>query len=204
MTFTSLLIFAAALFVAAGSPGPSIAALVARVISKGFRDVFPFLLAMWIGEGIWLSFAVFGLAVVAQTFHAAFVAVKWAGVAYLAYLAWKMWTAPVEAKAGELPKEDSPLRLFLAGMAVTLGNPKIMMFYLALLPTIIDLASVTVIGWLELTLTMAVVLVAIDLAWVVAAAQARKLLKSKRAMKIANRVSAATMAGAAAAIAARS
>jgi threonine/homoserine/homoserine lactone efflux protein len=79
-----------------------------------------------------------------------------------------------------------------------------MMFYLALLPTIIDLASVTVIGWLELTLTMAVVLVAIDLAWVVAAAQARKLLKSKRAMKIANRVSAATMAGAAAAIAARS
>jgi threonine/homoserine/homoserine lactone efflux protein len=204
VTFTSLLIFAASLFVAAGSPGPSIAALVARVISKGFRDVFPFLLAMWIGEGIWLSFAVFGLAVVAQTFHAAFVAVKWAGVAYLAYLAWKMWTAPVEAKAGELPKEDSPLRLFLAGMAVTLGNPKIMMFYLALLPTINDLASVTVKGWLELTLTMAVVLVAIDLAWVVAAAQARKLLKSKRAMKIANRVSAATMAGAAAAIAARS
>lgn len=89
-------------------------------------------------------------------------------------------------------------------MAVTLGNPKIMMFYLALLPTIIDLASVTVVGWVELTLTMAVVLVAIDLAWVLAAAQARKLLKSKRAMKIANRVSAGTMAGAAAAIAARS
>lgn len=204
MTFTSLLIFAAALFVAAGSPGPSIAALVARVISKGFRDVFPFLLAMWIGEAIWLSFAVFGLAMVAQTFHAAFVAVKWAGVAYLAYLAWKMWTAPVEAKTGELPKEDSPLKLFFAGMAVTLGNPKIMMFYLALLPTIIDIASVTVVGWLELTLTMAVVLVAIDLAWVLAAAQARKLLKSTRAMKIANRISAATMAGAAAAIAARS
>jgi len=204
VTFTSLLIFAAALFVAAGSPGPSIAALVARVISKGFRDVFPFLLAMWVGEGIWLSFAVFGLAVVAQTFHAAFVAVKWAGVAYLAYLAWKMWTAPVEAKTGELPKDDSPLKLFLAGMSVTLGNPKIMMFYLALLPTIIDLASVSVVGWLELTLTMAVVLVAIDLAWVLAAAQARKLLKSTRAMKIANRISAATMAGAAAAIAARS
>lgn len=204
MTFTSLLIFAAALFVAAGSPGPSIAALVARVISKGFRDVFPFLLAMWIGEAIWLSFAVFGLAMVAQTFHAAFVAVKWVGVAYLAYLAWKMWTAPVEAKTGELPKEDSPLKLFFAGMAVTLGNPKIMMFYLALLPTIIDIASVTVVGWLELTLTMAVVLVAIDLAWVLAAAQARKLLKSRRAMKIANRISAATMAGAAAAIAARS
>ncbi len=203
MELTSLLIFAGALFVAAGSPGPSIAALVARVISKGFRDVLPFLAAMWIGEAIWLSLAVFGLAFVAQTFHFAFVIVKWAGVAYLAYLAWKMWTAPVAVRDGDMPREDTPFRLFFAGMAVTLGNPKIMMFYLALLPTIIDLASVTLVGWLELTLTMAVVLIAIDAVWVIAAAQARKLLKSQRAMKIANRVSATTMAGAAAAIATR-
>ncbi len=89
-------------------------------------------------------------------------------------------------------------------MAVTLGNPKIMMFYLALLPTIIDLASVTMLGWMELTVTMAVVLIVIDFAWILAAAQARRLLKSPRAMRIANRVSAGTMAGAAAAIAARS
>jgi threonine/homoserine/homoserine lactone efflux protein len=203
MELTSLLIFAGALLVAAGSPGPSIAALVARVISKGFRDVLPFLAAMWIGEAIWLSLAVFGLAVVAQTFHLAFVIVKWAGVAYLTYLAWKMWTAPVAVRDGEMPREDSATKLFFAGMAVTLGNPKIMMFYLALLPTIIDLASVSVVGWIELTLTMAIVLIAIDVAWVVAAAQARRLLKSRRAMKIANRVSATTMAGAAAAIAAR-
>jgi len=200
---TSLLIFAGALLVAAGSPGPSIAALVARVISKGFRDVLPFLAAMWIGEAIWLSLAVFGLAIVAQSFHLAFVVVKWLGVAYLVYLAWKMWTAPVEAREGEMPRQDSAVRLFAAGMAVTLGNPKIMMFYLALLPTIIDLASVTVVGWLELTLTMAAVLVAIDLCWVFAAAHARKLLRSQQAMRIANRVSATTMAGAAAAIAVR-
>lgn len=204
MTFTSLLIFAGALLVAAGSPGPSIAALVARVISKGFRDVFPFLAAMWIGEAIWLSMAVFGLAFVAQTFHLAFVIVKWVGVAYLAYLAWKMWTAPVAVGDSGMPSEDSPAKLFLAGMAVTLGNPKIMMFYLALLPTIIDLGSVTMLGWAELTLTMALVLIAVDLGWVLAAAQARKLLRSERAMRIANRISAVTMGGAAAAIAARS
>ena len=204
MDLSSLLIFAAALVVAAGSPGPSIAALVARVIAKGWRDVLPFLAAMWIGEAIWLSLAVFGLAFVAQTFHLAFVIVKWLGVAYLVFLAWKMWTAPVAVRDSELPAKDSPAKLFFAGMAVTLGNPKIMMFYLALLPTIIDLASVSLVGWVELTATMAVVLIAVNLAWVVAASQARKLLKSKRAMKIANRVSATTMAGAAAAIAARS
>ena len=203
MSLSALLIFAAALFVAAGSPGPSIAALVARVMTKGLAGVFPFLLAMWGGEAIWLSLAVFGLAYVAQTFHLAFVALKWAGVAYLAYLAWKMWTAPVAVAESEMPQADSPLRLFLAGMAVTLGNPKIMMFYLALLPTIIDLAAVTLVGWAELTLTMVAVLVAIDLGWALAAAQARKLLRSPRAVRIANRISAGTMAGAAAAIAAR-
>src|SRR4051794_34547169 len=99
MDLSSLLIFAAALVVAAGSPGPSIAALVARVIAKGWRDVLPFLAAMWIGEAIWLSLAVFGLAFVAQTFRLAFVVVKWVGVAYLIFLAWKMWAAPVKVHA---------------------------------------------------------------------------------------------------------
>lgn len=203
MTLSALLIFAAALAVSAGSPGPSIAALVARVITKGMSGVLPFLAAMWIGEAIWLSAAVFGLAYIAQTFHYAFVALKWAGVAYLLYLAWKMWTAPVAVGEGDMPSSDSPIKLFMAGMAVTLGNPKLMMFYLALLPSIVDLASVTVIGWAELTATMLVVLIAIDLAWALAAAQAKQFLKSPRAVRIANRVSAGTMAGAAAAIASR-
>lgn len=203
MDLSTLIIFAGALLVAAGSPGPSIAALVARVISKGFRDVFPFLAAMWIGEAIWLSMAVFGLAFVAQSFHMAFVVLKWAGVAYLCWLAWKMWTAPLTIREGEMPRAESPWRLFMAGMAVTLGNPKIMMFYMALLPTIIDLGTVTLVGWAELTVTMALVLIAIDLVWVAAAVRARRLLRSARAMRVANRVSATTMAGAAAAIAAR-
>ena len=203
MDLASLLIFAGALVVASGSPGPSIAALVARGVSRGVGGVLPFLAAMWIGEAIWLSLAVFGLAFVAQSFHLVFVAIKWLGVAYLCWLAWRMWTAPVEIRDGALPRDDSPARLFLAGMAVTLGNPKIMMFYLALLPTIVDLGAVTLLGWAELTLTMAVVLIAIDLGWVLAAGQARRLLRSARAVRIANRVSAGTMAGAAAAIAAR-
>ncbi|WP_048647318.1 LysE family translocator [Nitratireductor soli] len=203
MDISALIIFAGALLVAAGSPGPSVAALVARVITRGYRDVLPFLAAMWIGEAIWLSCAIFGLAFVAETFHMAFLVIKYAGVAYLLYLAWKMWTAPVGVTEEEMPQAGSRWRLFLTGMAVTLGNPKIMMFYLALLPTIIDLASVTLIGWAELTLTMVVVLVAVDTAWIIAASQARRLLKSPRAMRIANRTSASMMAGAAAAIAAR-
>jgi len=200
---SSLLIFAGALLVAAGSPGPSIAALVARVLTNGYRDVLPFLAAMWIGEALWLSLAVWGLAAIAQSLHLLFVVIKYLGVAYLLYLAWRMWSAPVAARDGALPSEKPAGKLFAAGMAVTLGNPKIMVFYMALLPSIIDLTHMTVLGWAELSVTMIVVLVAIDLFWVALAARARTIFRSPRAVRTANRVSASLMAGAAAAIAAR-
>lgn len=203
MEITVLAIFAGTLFIASGSPGPSIAALVARVLSRGWRSVLPFLLAMWIGEAIWLTMTVFGLSVVAQTFHWFFAALKYCGVAYLLYLAYKMWNAPADIKNGLIPEDDSSLRLFLTGMAITLGNPKIMMFYLALLPSIVDLAQVSLVGWAELATTMVLVLIAVDLAWVALAAQARRLLRSSRAVRIANRTSAAAMGGAALAIATR-
>ncbi|MEX2692500.1 LysE family translocator [Rhizobium mongolense] len=203
MTLTSLIVFAGALFMAAGSPGPSVAALVARVLSKGARDVLPFLAAMWIGEAIWLTCAVAGLAAVAETFHLAFVAIKWLGVCYLLYLASKMWFASYDASEEKLPEAQSAAKLFFAGMTVTLGNPKIMMFYVALLPSIIDIHSVTIVGWTELVATMFVVLILIDVSWALLAAKARGFLKSRRAIRIANRASAGTMAGAAVAIAMR-
>jgi threonine/homoserine/homoserine lactone efflux protein len=197
---SALLIFAGALLVAAGSPGPSVAALVARVIAHGWRDVVPFAAAMWIGEALWLTLAVYGLAALAEALHGAFLVVKYLGVAYLLYLAWKMWFAPVVVAPAPVQRSGSPWRMFLAGLAVTLGNPKIMVFYLALLPTIIDLAGITLLAWLELTGTMLVVLAAIDLAYVLLAARARLLLRTPRAMRLANRISATVLGGAAAAL----
>lgn len=182
MDASSLLIFAGALFVAAGSPGPNVAALVARVLARGWRDVLPFLAAMWIGEAIWLAFAVWGLAALAGTLHAALVALKYLGAADLAWLAWRMWTAPAEPHGEALPRERSAGKLFAAGMAVTLGNPKIMVFYLALLPTIVDLNRVAVAGWAELTATMLVVLAAVDLSWMALADRARALLRTPGAV----------------------
>jgi len=203
MALSGLFVFALALIVAAGTPGPSIAALVARVLTHGFRDVLPFLAAMWLGEAVWLTCAVAGLAVLAHTFGMVFIALKFIGVAYLLFLAWKMWFAPTDVDNGTLPRGQSPWRMFAAGLMVTLGNPKIMVFYLALLPAIIDLSRVGTVAWLELTLTMLAVLMAVDFGWALLAARARKLLTSRRAVRIANRTSATMMAGAAAAIATR-
>jgi threonine/homoserine/homoserine lactone efflux protein len=203
MALSGLLVFALALIVAAGSPGPSVAALVARVLTNGFRDVLPFLTAMWIGEALWLTCAVAGIAVLARTFAFVFIVMKFAGVAYLLFLAWKMWFAPAEVHEGALPRGQSPARMFVAGLMVTLGNPKIMIFYVALLPTIVDLSRVGTLAWLELTLTMFAVLMTVDFVWALAAVKARALLKSRRAVRIANRASATMMASAAAAIATR-
>lgn len=203
MSLSALLVFALALIIAAGTPGPSVAALVARVLTNGFRDVLPFLAAMWLGEALWLTCAVAGLAVIARSFGLVFIVLKFAGVAYLLFLAWKMWRAPADVQGNDLPSGQSPWRMFVAGMLVTLGNPKIMVFYLALLPTIIDLSRIGTIAWFELTLTMLIVLMAVDFGWALLATSARKLLTTRRAVKITNRASATLMAGVAAAIATR-
>ena len=203
MTLSALLVFALALVIAAGTPGPSIAALVARVLTNGFRDVLPFLAAMWLGEALWLTCAVAGLAVIARSFGMVFIVLKFVGVAYLLFLAWKMWRAPADVQGSDLPSGQSPWRMFIAGLLVTLGNPKIMMFYLALLPTIIDLSRIGTVAWFELTLTMLIVLMAVDFGWALLATRARKLLNTRRAVKFTNRASATVMAGVAAAIATR-
>ena len=197
MTPASLMIFAGALAVAVAAPGPSIAALVARVLSRGGRDVIPFIAAMWLGDVIWLTLTVWGLAAIAQTVGIVIDIIRWLGAGYLAFLAWKMWHAPTDHVTGALPPPAPPWRMFGAGLAITLGNPKISLFYIALLPTIIDLTHVTPEGWAELTATMTVVLVSLLLGWVALATRARRLLANPRAMRRTNRGSALVMAAAA-------
>ena len=202
MTLAALAVFALALMVAAGSPGPSIAALVARVLTNGVKEVVTFLVAMWIGEAVWLTLAVAGMAAIASTLGHLFVLLRYAGAAYLIYLALRMWNAPLGMDDRRPAAPQLPWKMFGAGLAVSLGNPKIMVFYLALLPTIVDIAHVGMIGWAELVATMLLVLIAVDLAWALLAARARRLLSSRRAVRIANRTGAVVMAGAAATIAA--
>lgn len=204
LDFSGVFIFAFALFVAAGSPGPSITALVARVLSGGWQSVLPFMAAMLVGEVAWMTAAVVGLAAMAEAFYWAFVAIKWAGIAYLAWLAWGMWNTPVDTEPDlDLVPKGRGWGMFFAGLAVTFGNPKIMIFYLALLPTLIDITAITLSGWSILAATTIVILLAIDSSWVVLATGARRLLRTPSAMRFANRTSAAAMGGAAAVMASR-
>jgi threonine/homoserine/homoserine lactone efflux protein len=201
---TPLVVFACALFVAAASPGPGIAAIVARVLGRGTDGAIAFIMGVAIGDVVWLSFAVGGLAVLAQTFHGVFVAIRFAGAAYLLYMAWKMWTAPVVAAGIDAATmRESWLKLFLSGLAVTLGNPKVIVFYLALLPNLVDLASLGAIGFAELVGVTLGVLAFVFAGYVLLAARARRLFTSPRAMRLVNRSAGTVMAGAAVAVATR-
>ncbi len=204
MDVTSLVIFAGALLVAAASPGPGIAAIVARVLGRGTEGALAFTAGVAIGDVVWLTLAVLGLSAIAQTFEGVFLAIKYAGAAYLLYLAWKLWTAPagVQDLAAETA-DAAPLRLFLGGLAVTMGNPKVMVFYLALLPSLIEIARVSWIGWLELALVTLAVLAVVFGGYILLAVRTRALFSSPRAMRLINRSSGAVMASAAAAIATR-
>lgn len=205
METAALLVFAAALFLNAGSPGPSIAVLVSQVLTRGAGTVIPFVAAMWIGEAAWLAAAVAGLSVLAERLHLVFVVVKWAGLAYLLVLAVRMWRAPVATDgSGADAPQGSALARFGSGLALTLGNPKIMVFYVALLPSLLDVAHIGLAEWVLLTLVQVAVMAVTDLGWIVLAARVRGLFRSPRAMRLANRTSAVAMGGAAAVIATRS
>jgi threonine/homoserine/homoserine lactone efflux protein len=203
MDTTALLIFAGALLIGAVSPGPGVFALVARVIGAGAANAAPFIAGLILGDLVWLAAAVLGLAVLAQTFHQVFVVMKFAGAAYLLYLAFWMWTAPLEAHvvAAAVPQRRGIVGLFLAGLSVTLGNPKVVGFYLALLPNLIDLDRVGILGYAELAGLSVVILTAVFGSYALVAVRARVLFRRARAVRLLNRTGGALMAGAAVAVA---
>jgi threonine/homoserine/homoserine lactone efflux protein len=199
-----LLLFSSALFIAAASPGPGIAAIVARVLGRGLKETIPFSIGIALGDVVWLTFAILGLAALAQTFHEVFLVVKYAGAAYLLYLAYKLWTAPATAREVVAEEQaEHPARLLLGGLALTLGNPKTMVFYLALLPTFLDLTRITVLGYAELAFVTLAVLAVVFGGYIALATRARRLFTSPGAIRMLNRFTGTIMAGAAAAVAAR-
>jgi threonine/homoserine/homoserine lactone efflux protein len=142
-----------------------------------------------------------GLATIAKRFAILFAVLKLLGVACLLFLAWRMWRAAGDTGLNSIPQAQSAWQTFLAGLMITLGNPKIAVFYLALLPSLVDLGRITIGAWGELTLLTVFILAGVELAWSALAAQARRLLLDRRARRFTNRVGATMMAGAAVAIA---
>lgn len=204
MTLTGFIAYAGALAVAAAIPGPGITAVVARALGSGFRSSFAMSVGLIFGDLVWLTAVVLGLALVAQTFGLAFMLIKWIGVAYLVWLAWKFWSAGISTEKVEAKRGAGGFWSNLAaGLALTLGNPKTMIFYIAIAPTVVDVKSITLSDYLALAAITVAVLLAVLVPYLVLAAKARGFLQSPRGLKILSRGAASFMFGAAAMIAGR-
>jgi threonine/homoserine/homoserine lactone efflux protein len=205
MTVAGFIAYAGALAIAAAIPGPGVTALVARALGSGFRSSLFMAFGLLLGDLTYLTAVVLGLALVAQTFGTVFLIVKWFGVAYLSWLAWTFWTSGITPETIEARKGSGGglLASFFAGLTVTLGNPKTMIFYLALTPTLVDLRTITLSDYAVLAMVTVTVLLVVLVPYLVLAAKARSLLKAPRALKVLNRTAAGCMGGAALAIASR-
>ncbi len=198
----ALLAFALVYTLAVASPGPGMTALVARTLGGGWRSGLAFSAGILAGDMVWLLAAVLGLSAIAHSFQLLFQIIKYAGMAYLAFIAWKMWTAPVPAEEVVAARPaEAAWRVFASGLAVTLGNPKTMVFYMAILPTVIDLDRLTAISFAEVVGVVGVVLPLVSAGYIMLTLKARAMLASTRARVVLNRITGFALAGAAAAIA---
>jgi threonine/homoserine/homoserine lactone efflux protein len=205
MTLTSLFLFASVYFVAVASPGPGIAAVIARGLGQGMKAAPAFIAGFVLGDLIWFTIAATGLAVVARSFETLFLAIKYAGCAYLLFLAWKIWNAPVAA--GDVEAADETVRSwpsFLGSLSLTLGNPKVIVFFLSLMPLVVDLQSITPLVFAEMAVVIVLVFTPVLAFTLYLADRARRVFTSETALRRINRGTAGIMAGAAVAIAARS
>lgn len=196
MALFTLLTFTIAYAIAVLVPGPGVAAVVARALGGGFRGAFPMVLGILAGDLVYFVFAIFGLAAIATYFGPIFVVIRWAGAAYLLYVAYKFWTARPGAEQMKA-KSESPLKTFLAGFSLTMGNPKTIIFYLAILPTVIPLNQMNPLAFTELTLIVVVVLLLIGCGYALLASTARDFFKSAKALGRLNKTAGAMMAAAA-------
>ena len=93
--------------------------------------------------------------------------------------------------------------LFRSGLTLTLGNPKAIAFFVALLPSILDVDRLTAAGIAEVAALIVFILPTVLMVYAIFAHAARGFFRSTPALKALNRVASTAIAGAALAIAAR-
>ncbi|KZL03313.1 MULTISPECIES: LysE family translocator [unclassified Pseudovibrio] len=210
MDLQILLVFGATLFVVAITPGPAITALVSRTLGFGLQGTLTFVSGMLIGSMCLFILAILGLAKLASTYVLAFTIVKYAGAAYLLFLAWKLWRASglqtaqaTEGTAAITPNTKSNAKTLVSGMLITLSNPKGLLFYAALMPSVVPMETITTIGLVELMFVTLAVLSLVFAIYIGVTVRARSLLTSEKAVTRLNKSASVAMFGTAAAIVAR-
>jgi threonine/homoserine/homoserine lactone efflux protein len=197
MTIESALSFFLAIFIFGITPGPGVFAILARALVSGSGACFFLALGMVISDIIYLVLACYGLAALAEHWSEAFMVVRIIGAIYLIYLGIKMWRA---TRQQELPVEAAGQEKigfsFLQGFIISASNPKVILFYIAFLPTFMDLTLLTR-GDIVLAAVLTLLALMAGLMLIAAgASSARRYVRSPGGHKTLNRTAGAVMIGA--------
>ncbi len=198
MSPESALTFFAAIFLFAITPGPGTFALTGRALAFGWRSCRSMAFGMALGDVIYLVFACFGLAIVAEQYEEIFMVIRYAGAVYLVYLGLKLWFAPTDDRqpVSHKKKGKKVWTGVLQGFLISSSNPKVILFYIAFLPTFIDLTS---LGGRDVLLASLLTVVALMSGLMLVAfcvGSAGKFLRSPSSVKRINRGAGTIIAGA--------
>lgn len=197
MTLESGLAFFLAVLIFGVTPGPGVFAILARALIEGARPCFSLALGMTISDILYLIAACLGLATIATHWGEVFTAIRILGALYLVYLGYKMWTAPISTEAAPLKSSSKgEILSFTQGFMISASNPKVILFYIAFLPTFMD---ITALNSTDIAIASVLTLIALMIglmAIALFASRARVFLQSEKAVKRLNRGAGSIMVGA--------
>ncbi|GLQ78193.1 lysine exporter protein LysE/YggA [Mesorhizobium huakuii] len=200
MDLATILAFAAAFFVFAASPGPDNMTIVARTISSGAASGIAYGAGTVLGILIFLMLAAFGLSIIAAKMAIVMTVLRYCGAAYLIWMGIRLWTAvPVVPELQPVSGRRGLLKIFATGVALNLGNPKMPLFYVALLPNVVGASLTSAHLGILVAVIVAVEIVVIG-GHVLLAGRARSLLRTPRIVRRVNRAAGGVMIGAGVAV----
>lgn len=180
--------FVIAATIAEITPGPNMGYLAALAIAKGRRAGLAAVAGVALGLAILGIAAAFGAGLVTQSYPLAGEVLRWAGVAYLLWLAWEAWRGDENIPDGEFAPS------FRRGLIVNLLNPKAGLFYVAVLPAFLNRNEPTIAALLMLTAIYVVIATVVHASVVVGAASLRSKFADEASMTRLRRISAVLLA----------
>jgi len=201
MDVTALAAFAAAFLFFAASPGPDNVTIVARTVAQGALSGIAYGAGTCTGILLFLALAVFGLSVVAGEMGFVMTVLRYGGAFYLVWTGIKLWTAEPVAPAQAARSNASMLGAYLTGVVLNLGNPKMPLFYIALLPNVVGTQLTFADGGMLAAVILAVEVVVVG-GHVPLASRARRALRNPSIVRRVNRAAGTVMIGAGVTVAA--
>ncbi len=189
-----LVLFALAFTASAATPGPDTLTVLSKALARGGLAAAPFTLGAILGKLILLTLVVFGLAAVADSFKPVFALVKFAGAAYLVWMGVRRWLKKLDTRVATV-ETNTRWGDAVTGLALGMSNPHAIVFYVALLPTLIDMRNIDFAVYLSLCTMLVVAMLIIASTYAFSADRMRSLFSLKRARRVTDRAAETIMLG---------